>query len=259
MYLIRKKMIEFPQIRGILSRMETNSTAKPLREDQIEEYYREGFLVVRGLVSIPRIDSMLEEARNIPAIEGGGWTPKAFSHDQPEQDFKLHQLLIDPPIVAAVEQIIESAPRVYYGMVAIVPARGGRGLAWHQDNMYDVILGRALNVFIACCEITPDKAILWVAPRTHLMGVQESELVDGHRSAKAPPNGMPLPTLHKGDAVIFDRNTLHHSKRNETDEHRYAYAAQYMESNARSGVTGRKDPKKMLARELAQLWCGHQA
>jgi ectoine hydroxylase-related dioxygenase (phytanoyl-CoA dioxygenase family) len=234
--------------------MESTPNAGPLREDQIEEYYREGFIIARGLASITRIDSMLEEARQIPTVAGGGWTPKIFSHDHPAQDSTLHQLLVDPQILAGVEQIFESPPRVYYGMVAIVPARGGKGLAWHQDNMYDVILGRALNVFIACCEITPEKAILWVAPRTHLMGVGESEVIDGHRSAKAPPNGMPLPTLHKGDAVIFDRNTLHHSKRNQTDEHRYAYAAQYMEANARSGATGRKDEKKMLARDLAQLW-----
>jgi ectoine hydroxylase-related dioxygenase (phytanoyl-CoA dioxygenase family) len=230
-------------------------STKPLSEDQVEAFYREGFVVARGLVPLARIDAMLDEARKIPTVPGGGWTPKIFSHERPTEDVTLHQLLAEPNIINAVEQIFESPARVYYGMVAIVPARGGKGMAWHQDNMYDVVLGRALNVFIACCDITPDKAILWVAPKTHLMGVQESELIDGHRSAKAPPNGMPLPTLKKGDAAIFDRNTLHHSKRNETDEHRYAYAAQYMEANARSGSTGKKDPAKMLASELAKLWC----
>jgi ectoine hydroxylase-related dioxygenase (phytanoyl-CoA dioxygenase family) len=66
---------------------------------------------------------------------------------------------------------------------------------------------------------------------------------------------MPLPTLRKGDAAIFDRSTLHHSKRNDTDEHRYAYAAQYQEDNARSArLGGIKDPMKMRADELRFLW-----
>jgi ectoine hydroxylase-related dioxygenase (phytanoyl-CoA dioxygenase family) len=234
------------------------NTALPLSEEQIETYYREGFIVARGLVPQMEIDLQMAEAMKVPAAPGGGWTPKIFEHEQPMNDIALHRLLIEPHVVAAVEQILEAPARVYYGMVAIVPAHGGKGLAWHQDNMYDVVLGRALNVFIACCDITPDKAILWIAPRTHLMGVQASELVDGHRSAQAPENGRPLPALKRGDAVIFDRNTLHHSKRNEANEHRYAYAAQYMEANARSGVTGKKDAKKMLVRDLASAWAARR-
>ena len=231
-------------------------TALPLTDEQIEEFYREGYIIARGLVPEAEIDGQVAEARKIPATPGGGWTPKIFDHDRPTEEPALHRLLVEPNIVGAVEQIFGGPARVYYGMVAIVPARGGKGLAWHQDNMYDVVLGRALNVFIACCDITPDKAILWVAPRTHLMGVQESEVVDGHRSAKPPENGMALPTLHKGDAVIFDRNTLHHSKKNLTDENRYAYAAQYMELNARSGVTGKVDDRKMTTTTLASIWRG---
>jgi ectoine hydroxylase-related dioxygenase (phytanoyl-CoA dioxygenase family) len=64
-----------------------------------------------------------------------------------------------------VEQIFEAPARVYYGMLAIVPAHGGKGLEWHQDNMYDVVRDVLLNTFVALCDITTDKAILWVAPR----------------------------------------------------------------------------------------------
>ena len=153
-----------------------------------------------------------------------------------------------------MEQVFETRARVYYGMLAIVPAHGGTGLEWHQDNMYTTILGRALNVFIALCDITPERANLWVAPKSHLKGVQESLTSEGHRVAAAPDNGIPLPTLTKGAACIFDRSLLHHSKRNETSEDRYAYAAQYHEDNARLASTGQKDPLKMRASELQQLF-----
>ena len=68
---------------------------------------------------------------------------------------------------------------------------------------------------------------------------------------------MPLPTLKKGSACIFDRSTLHHSKRNDTGEHRFAYAAQYSEDKARAAyLDGKKDPKRMLATDLAARWKG---
>ncbi|MBN8217807.1 MAG: phytanoyl-CoA dioxygenase family protein [Spirochaetes bacterium] len=234
--------------------MKTTHAAAPLTETQIEDYWKNGYLVVPDLVPPASIDRVLEEAHRVPVAPGGGWTPKTFDHDQPLLDAALHRLLVEPSIVSAVEQIFEAPARVYYGMLAIVPAQGGKGLEWHQDNMYNLVLGRALNTFVALCDITPDKAILWVAPGSHRLGVQESLTREGHRVAKTPENGRPLPTLPKGSVCIFDRSTLHHSKRNETAEHRYAYAAQYQEENARNGESGRKDPRRLRVAELRRMW-----
>jgi hypothetical protein len=49
-------------------------------------------------------------------------------------------MLVEPNIIAAVEQLFEAPARVYYGMTAVVPANGGNGLPWHQDNQYSQIL-----------------------------------------------------------------------------------------------------------------------
>lgn len=225
-----------------------------LTEEQIQEYYREGYLVVEGLVPDEIVDRVVVEARRIPVTPGGGWTPSIFDHDEPLANPRLHQLLVEPHVVGTVEQIFEAPARVWYGMLAIVPANGGTGLQWHQDNMYTPLLGRALNVFIALCDITPEKANLWVSPKSHLKGVQESLTTEGHRVAATPENGIPLPALTKGSACIFDRSTLHHSKRNETTEDRYAYAAQYQEDNARLASTGRKDPLRMRVSDLSAMF-----
>jgi hypothetical protein len=135
----------------------------PLSPEQIAQYYREGYLVVPGLVPHESIDQVLAVVPTAGA--NGSWTPVIFDHDEPEKDAALHRLLVEPSVLGAVEQIFEVPARVYYGMLAVVPAHGGNGLPWHQDNQYDQILGNALNVFIALCDITPDKAILWVAPQ----------------------------------------------------------------------------------------------
>jgi ectoine hydroxylase-related dioxygenase (phytanoyl-CoA dioxygenase family) len=234
--------------------MAMQSAQKPLSEHQIAEFYREGYLVVENLVDNVTIDQIVEEAKKKTVISGGKWTPEIFDFENPNDKPVLHQLLAEPNLISAVESILEAPARVYFGMLAVVPAKGGKGLEWHQDNMYDLVLGRALNVFVALCDITPDKAILWIAPRSHRNGVLESELVDGHRVANTPENGAPLPTLKKGSVAIFDRNTLHRSKTNETDSDRYAYAAQFQEDNARVGSTGQKDPTKLLISELQEKW-----
>jgi ectoine hydroxylase-related dioxygenase (phytanoyl-CoA dioxygenase family) len=229
-----------------------------LTEEQIRHYYREGYVVAEGLVSHETIDKALASA---PERTGSGltWTARTFDHANPSVDASLHRLLADPGVVGAARDILASEPRVYYGMLAVVPARGGNGLPWHQDNQYTQILGGALNVFIALCDITPDKAILWVAPRSHRMGTQASktnaDVAPGHREALVEPeNGMPLPTMRKGDVAIFDRNTYHRSLKNETDEDRYAYAAQYQSDHARQATDGAKDPSRMRAVDLAESW-----
>ena len=227
-----------------------------LTEEQVESFYRDGYIIARGLVDTDAVNRIIAAGRDKYGSQAGGagWTAAIFEHQNPEKDAHVHELLRYPAIVNAVHQIFEQEPRVYYGMLAVVPANGGKGLPWHQDNQYDQVQGRALNCFIALSQITPEKANLWVAPKTHLLGTQPSKASDdygaGHKQAAVEPaNGMPLPTLEPGDVVIFDRNTYHRSLRNETDSDRYAYAAQYQADDARD-VNGKKDPLKMRVSDL---------
>ncbi len=227
-----------------------------LSSDDVDEFWREGFIVVRRLVDTATVNRVLEVgSRFADPARGGGWSARIFDHKEPAKDRDLHQMLWSPSVVDAVEKIFEAEPRIWYGMFAVVPANGGDGLPWHQDNQYTQIVGSALNVFIALSEVTPERANLWVAPRSHLRGTQParpSDLYNGtHREAVAEPeNGICLPTLQPGDACIFDRCTYHRSLKNETDEHRFAYAAQYLSENARIAATGKKDPLRMHARDL---------
>lgn len=234
-----------------------------LTEEQIEHFYREGYVVVRGLVPQESIEAVLNAAPE-GITTGERWRPSTFDHANPLQNAKLHRLLIEPNVVEAVSDIFGTPPRVYYGMLAVVPAHGGHGLPWHQDNQYTHLLGGALNVFIALCDITPEKAMLWVVPRSHRAGVQPAKdnetNAPGHREAVVEPeNGIRLDTMKTGDVCIFDRSTYHRSLQNETDEHRFAYAAQYQADHAREADTGKKDPLRMRAADLRQWWLDNGA
>lgn len=233
-----------------------------LTEEQLQHFYREGYVVVPGLVPQAAIDAVLA-ATPKPEGEGGGWGAHIFDHAHPDAQAGIHRLLVEPGIVDAARSIFGNEPDVFYGMLAVVKARGGNGLPWHQDNQYTQILGGAINIFAALCDITPDKAILWVAPGSHRLGTQPSkentDTAPGHREAVvAPENGVPLPSMRAGDVCIFDRNTYHRSLKNETDQPRFAYAAQYQSQNSRDAQTGlRESPgigPRLRAADLAAMW-----
>ena len=93
-------------------------------------------------------------------------------------------------------------------MLAIVAANGGNGLPWHQDNMYTKLLGRAMNIFIALCDIKPDMGTLWIAPKSHVYGVLDyknnTTTAPGHREVlEIPKNSLCIGSLNKGDVVVL--------------------------------------------------------
>jgi len=231
----------------------------PLTEDQIEHFFREGYVLARQLAPAATIAAVMAEAQS-RMKPGDFWQPTIFEHANPTKDSSLHRLLYEPAVYEAASQLLGSPARVYYGMLAIVPAQGGRGLPWHQDNQYSHILGGALNAFIAVSPITPDMANLWVAPRSHLAGVRPShasEAAHGHREADvAPDNALCLPALDPGDVCIFDRCTLHRSLTNQSDRPRVAYAAQFQSDFARPATTGKLDPMRMRAEDLRKQIVG---
>lgn len=233
---------------------------EPLTEEQIQHFFREGYVVAPGLVRPEVIAAVMVEAAP-RAKPGDSWQPTIFDHANPTRDARLHRLLCEPSVYGAATQLLGTPARVYYGMLAVVPPRGGRGLPWHQDNQYSLLLGGALNVFLALGDITPEMANLWVAPRSHLSGVRPSHAAaefGGHREADvAPENGLCLPALRAGDACIFDRCTLHRSLRNESDRPRFAYAAQFQSDHARRAEDGRRDPSRMRAEDLAKTLAPH--
>ena len=231
-----------------------------LTPDQVDHYWRHGYVLVPGLVPKAVVERMVATtSRPLPPDqayrrESKDWMPTILDFANPDSEYEVHEAFVTPRVIAAVEQ---GPARCYFGMLATVNPHGGRGLEWHQDNQYQYILGHALNTFVACTEITPERCNLWVSPGSHLKGVQPNIAADenSHRKAADPGNGICLPTLTPGDACIFNRNTLHRSLTNNTDQVRHAYAAQYSEAKARSAGTGDfKVSNKPMARDLAARW-----
>lgn len=214
-----------------------------LTEPMIEQFYMEGYIYAPGFIDPDAATAINEEYASHESAKGSDeWKATDFTH------FHKHaatfpttaSLLSDARIIDAFERILGDRVKLWIGMYAVVGPHG-RGLAWHQDNMYTHILGHMLNGFIALDRINEENAGLWIAPRSHLFGRQPNlnDASDPHRRAQAPASGMPCPPMAPGDAVIFHRETLHCSKENRTAKSRRAYAFQVASAACRLAKTGK--------------------
>jgi len=213
-----------------------------LTEEMIEQFYREGYFYARGFITQEAVNAILEE--HVSFAEESGtqeWKSKGFNNLEKARAEvpRTVSVLTDPHLTRIFERILGGDVKFWLGMFAVVPP-GGRGLEWHQDNQYTHILGHMLNAFIALDRITQENGGLWIAPRSHF-GLQPNLNPDpnAHRRAPEPPNGVPCEPLNPGDAIVFHRELLHHSKENRTDKPRCAYAFQVASAACRYGKTGK--------------------
>ncbi|TVY07799.1 phytanoyl-CoA dioxygenase family protein [Paenibacillus cremeus] len=214
-----------------------------LTEDMVEQFYREGYFYAPGFLTKDQVDQINQENTEFANrhSEDGQWKSNAIIHfDKSRESFpQTVSFLTSKRIIECFEQILGGDVKLWMGMYAVVPPHG-EGLAWHQDNMYTHILGHMLNGFIALDTITQENAGLWLAPRSHRLGRQANLNEPGkHRRAAEPDNGIPCQPMAPGDAVIFHRETLHHSKTNHTNLPRRAYAFQVASAVCRYAETGK--------------------
>ncbi len=226
-----------------------------LSNEQVTEFHREGYVLVKHAIE-PRLCEEIVAAGSTGINPNATvWQARIFDWNEPSKDWQIHRLLGNERLIQIAEDLLEAPARVFYGMLAMVPPHGGKGLPWHQDNQYTYVLGRALNVFVALAEITPERGGLWIAPRSHTKGLVAAHAaggdLGGHRETDVEPeSGFPIPHMEPGDLVAFDRNTLHRSVRNESDEPRFAYACQFCAEHARDAANGEPFADRPLGRAL---------
>jgi ectoine hydroxylase-related dioxygenase (phytanoyl-CoA dioxygenase family) len=221
-----------------------NASNFVLTQEMVEEFYREGFFYAPGFLTLETVDKINKENTQFANQQSsdGKWksSPTKNIAESREQFPETTNFLTNTRLIEVFEQILGDDVKLWMGMYAVVPPHG-EGLAWHQDNMYTHILGHMLNGFVALDHITQENAGLWLAPRSHRLGRQQNlnEAGETHRRAADPENAIPCRPMAPGDAVIFHRETLHHSKTNHTDVPRRAYAFQVASAVCRYAETGK--------------------
>jgi 2-oxoglutarate-dependent dioxygenase len=138
-----------------------------------------------------------------------------------------------------VSQFMGGASSLYLPFTAVKGAHQG-GFGFHQDNQYTRHDGPSCNCWIALGRCSSAHGCLQLVPGSHKNGTLASKAMfvdeDGNEShrtvVEAPAHYVDI-ELNPGDAVLFNRLTVHGSGPNKTDEPRVGYAVQFHRNDTR--------------------------
>jgi hypothetical protein len=216
-----------------------------------EAFDRDGYLIVRGLLSgeevgllsdIARIDRNLVEQKLVRRDGEGGSAELTVVNNLPE-DTIYGAIVRSELIVRPMEKFLGGEVYHYHHKMILKQPQTGGAWAWHQDYGYWYSNG-CLFPHMASCMIAVDRAnqengCLQVLPGSHHVGRIDHVTLDarsGSGQTGADPERMQhiLPKfervyveLEPGDALFFHSNLLHRSDKNASDRPRWAFICCY--------------------------------
>ncbi len=201
-------------------------------ESQYQEYADQGYTILRGLISKEQAALLRQEVLDVVAARNMPDSYLAQSHEYLVGS-ALDELNNGPELRKVVSDFMGGDSSLYLPFTAVKGAHQGPFL-FHQDNQYTRHDGKSCNCWIAFGPCTEANGTLQVVPGSHKHGVYESKAMfvdedgnESHRTMAEEVTDWVDVELEPGDAILFDRLTVHGSSANETDEPRIAYAVQF--------------------------------
>jgi ectoine hydroxylase-related dioxygenase (phytanoyl-CoA dioxygenase family) len=204
---------------------------------QIEQYHRDGYLIVRNLYDADAIARWRDEVRQL------------YSQDDAPNDHGVRVWMADalPPFLLdamtddRVPPILTKlvGPDVEFLSVKLVHKDGAIdfGTPWHQDWHY-WLGSEKLSVWIALDDATPDNGCLKVIPGSHKRQFtnQRHETASfSNRIDDAQLEGLPVvdAIMRRGDALFFSDRTVHGSYPNGNGQPRWSFISTYRSAAVR--------------------------
>jgi ectoine hydroxylase-related dioxygenase (phytanoyl-CoA dioxygenase family) len=242
----------------------------PVKVEDYIAYQRDGYLVVRNLVSAEMVEALKNLANDF--YEGRITVPGTAAANGPEgfsftrvhmihRSFALgEQAMLYPRLLDVLEALIGPDVLALQTMLFLnPPGKGGQG--WHQDAYYiptypNTLIGASLSLDAT----DEENGCLWVAPGSHCEPIyptserpayvhnedtfEDLELVENvsnlddevntlSRVARKYPPAVPVPT-QPGDVIFFHSHLLHRSHVNRSNRFRRTHVCHYC--SARSWV-----------------------
>lgn len=227
--------------------MET--TAPSLTESQRQAFAGDGYVVVRGLISRPEVDALIETFMAIHAagpveryfnpkpVQSGGDVLAAYPRIMHPHRFNdvARRYLLDGRLEAILRALFGEEPLAAQSMLYFKPP-GARGQALHQDNFFlRVEPGTCIAAWMALDRADAENGGLQVVPGTHLMDIFCPEEADPDlsftREYVPVPEGLhavPL-VLDPGDVLFFNGSVVHGSEPNRSrDRFRRSFICHYI-------------------------------
>lgn len=223
-------------------------------ETRIEQYRRDGYLAVEGLVSRAEAAVFKDEATRLCVTEAGrlkGASPPPAEGDPAAAYLAIHfphklseifrAALAHPRIVPILKALIGPNVKCMQSMLFIKHA-GKPGQAWHQDEDFIPTRDRSLTAaWIALDDATVDNGCLWAVPGSHRRGVlwplrrhadpEYDSIPQAFDFPYAESEAKPI-AVEAGAVVFFNGYLLHKSLRNRTNGFRRALVNHYMSAES---------------------------
>jgi phytanoyl-CoA hydroxylase len=213
-----------------------------------EQFVRDGFVVVPGLVSASQVDEIRLDAErfargeypadNLP--DDGQILAIHFPHWVSEV---ARATVVHPGMADVLSQIAgahlahwDGRVKCMQSMLFLKPA-GLQGQAWHQDERFIPTRDRSLvGAWIALDDANVENGCLWVIPGSHRMGQlwptrdhgRPDEFDPSDEAFGFDDNGAIPVEVKAGDVVFFNGYLLHRSLKNRSTRTRRALVNHYM-------------------------------
>jgi phytanoyl-CoA hydroxylase len=230
-----------------------------ITDDQIAQYYTEGFVVLDSVFSLAEMEEVAklieahhqahEERLQKVGTEGISRAGEiAFTSHLAEQDPKLLQFVRRPEFVAISTKILGPDVDLYWNQSVYKEGNGDVEFPWHQDDGYTpVVPSPYLTLWLAVNDATLENGCLSVLPRSHERGLaphHQTAIGLSCHSLTDPDQGVPVP-IPAGTMIAMQSLTFHKSGINRSQGMRKAYVIQYSAAELRNARTGELIPDKI--------------
>lgn len=221
----------------------------PLSQAQVEQFQRDGYLVVPDLLTPEELHAFKEHERNSPP------GPRGLQNHR--NDPQWAHVAKHPRIVPMVRQLIGGKPQIAQTMYMAKAPQGGTGIALHQDLMY---IRNTPNTLMACwlafSDTDRDNGGLCVVPGSNREGLHPAHKAQAPRQhatwetdyemrgpegkewkerlysfeiSDLDPARIEYLSVPQGSGVFFTSLTIHGSFANPSaDRPRLAFATHYV-------------------------------
>ncbi|WP_283809204.1 ectoine hydroxylase [Bradyrhizobium pachyrhizi] len=225
------------------------SESAPLTRQQAEQFDRDGFLVLKDVLSPEEVDHLQTQAKKLLSSPNG-LNPETIIAEPDSQEirsvFEIHsqsrvigRLAADARLAGIAQFLLNDKVYIHQSRLNYKPGFEGKEFYRHSDfETWHVEDGmprmRALSMSVLLAENTPDNGPLMLMPGSHRVFLtcigatpedhyrtslkkQEYGVPDRQSLTElAHRHGIVAPTGKAGTVVIFDCNTMHGSNGNIT-------------------------------------------
>ncbi|RXJ69052.1 phytanoyl-CoA dioxygenase family protein [Veronia nyctiphanis] len=222
-----------------------NNKVKPLTDEQIAAFHRDGFLIIEKLLSEEEValvkeaclkdEVLMQSAMEMKDSQGRKTDLSLWNH--PGDDI-YGMIARSERVVDTMEKLLDDEVYHYHSKLSAKKPRVGGAWEWHQDYGYwyqnGCLFPDMASIFIAVDRCTKENGCLQVLKGSHKMGRIEHSFTGEQTGADPERMAWCMEKFERvycempaGSAVIFHSNTLHGSEGNLSDESRWGLISVY--------------------------------